>query len=356
VSPFVVRRDRAVPVGIALYVFYVVWVGGDFMSGRFLAAPFFCAVVHLSRMEIREPGIGWAIAMALVWMAGLATSPQPTFRTTAEYGADIEHADLIAPTGITDERRFYYPQSGLLTARRGVPMPNHKWIDMGHDLAANDARLFSTDAAGFIGYAAGPTVHFIDKYGLGDPLMARLPAEVPWRIGHFLRRVPDGYEETLQSGRNMIHDTAVAEYYERLRTITEGPIWSARRFRTIFHMNVGRYETLISSYGLVRLPLEAVAQPGEIAMTLRGVEIALPAPARARRVELSVSRNDCYRVLFMEAERRVAERSLEQPLRADGGLTSHVIDAPDRQFDRIRVLPEGGGDSIYRLGYLRLVP
>jgi len=354
VSPFVLRSDWTMPAGIALYVSYVVWVGGDFMSGRFLAAPFLCAVVHLARQEVHTFSLGWAVAMALVGIAGLATSPQPTFRTGAGYGADIERAAAIAPTGITDERRYYYPQSGLLTARRGVPMPNHKWIDMGHDLAAKGARFFSTDAAGFIGYAAGPGVHFIDKYGLGDPLLARLPAEVPWRIGHFRRRVPDGYEETLQTGRNVIQDTAVATYYERLRTITRGPIWSWRRFRTILAANLGRYEPLIASYGLARLSLDDLASPKDWDLTLRGAEITLPAPTRAERVELSVSRNDRYRVIFLKEGAAVGECRIDQPVSRDGGFQTHVVDAPqDRDFDTIRILPRGG-DAIYRLGHLRL--
>jgi arabinofuranosyltransferase len=355
VSPFVARVDWTIPAGIALYVVYVVWVGGDFMSGRFLAAPFLCAVMHLAQQEVREFSAVWGAAMVLVWMAGLAASPQPTLATSASYGADIERADAIAPTGITDERRYYYPQSGLLNARRGVPMPNHKWIDMGHELAANGSRFFSTDAAGFIGYAAGPGVHFIDKYGLGDALLSRLPAEVPWRIGHFRRRVPDGYEETVQARRNVIRDPGVAAYYDRLSLITEGPIWSRERWRTIVGMNTGRYERLIDSYGRASVSLDTVGQPGDLPLTLRGVDVVMPQPVRAGKIEMSVSRNDAYRVLFMNDGSVVAERSLDQPMTRDGGLRTHVIDGPgDREFDVIRILPSGG-DSVYRLGHVRLL-
>src|SRR5207245_2428408 len=42
VAPFMTRRprDRAVACGMALMIVYIVTIGGDFMSGRFLAAPF----------------------------------------------------------------------------------------------------------------------------------------------------------------------------------------------------------------------------------------------------------------------------------------------------------------------------
>jgi hypothetical protein len=234
-------------------------------------------------------------------------------------------------------------------------MPNHKWIDMGHELAATGATFFSTDAAGFIGYAAGPGVHFIDKYGLGDALLARLPAEVPWRIGHFRRRVPDGYEETVRARRNLIRDPGVAAYYDRLQIIAAGPIWSAERFRTIAAMNMGRYERLIAAYGLARVPLDGVTQPGDLAMTLRGVEVVLPQPTRAGRIELSVSRNDAYRVLFINNGSVVGERSIDQPMTRDGSVRTHVVEAPNvREFDAIRIVPSRG-DSVYHLGYLRVV-
>jgi arabinofuranosyltransferase len=245
-SSFAAARDWTVPAGIAFYLAYITWVGGDFMSGRFLTAPFMAAVIHLARQGPPQFTPGWATAVAVVWLVGLS-APRPTLVSNSAYGSDIEPARLISTAGITDERRYYYPQSGLLTAARGQTLPNHKWVRMGEDLRARGARLFETDAAGFIGYAAGPGVHFIDKYGLGDPLMARLPAEVPWRIGHFVRRVPEGYVKSIESGHNVIADAGVAAYYERLRLITEGPLLSRRRLQAVLRMNLGRYEHYIES-------------------------------------------------------------------------------------------------------------
>src|SRR5262249_7051986 len=149
-------------------------------------------------------------------------------------------------------------QSGLLAAHRGVPMPNHKWLHMGYEHRAHGRTVVETDAAGFIGFAAGPTVHYVDRYGLGDPLLARLPSDTPWRIRHFARQPPDGYLETIDSGKNVIRDPGVAAFYERLRIITEEPIWSRRRFVTIVDMNLGRYAGLLAHYGVATLNLAQV--------------------------------------------------------------------------------------------------
>jgi arabinofuranosyltransferase len=353
-----------VPAGIALYLAYVVWVGGDFMSGRFFTAPFLAAVIYIARFELHSATPA-ALVIGAVWAIGL-TAPRPTVASTSAYGSDIEPARVIAPTGITDERRYYYPQSGLLNARRGVAMPNHKWLYMGFEAKRRGDRVQTTDAAGFIGYAAGPGVYFVDDYGLGDPLIARLPAEAPWRIGHFERRIPDGYLETLEARQNLIRDPGVAAYYDRLRIITEGPLWSRERLRTIVRMNLGRYESFIEAYGRRDVSVLAVStpkpdgtdwnRPDNTVMTLRGAQILLHEHTQARAIELSVSRNDRYEVTLLEEGRPVFRTRLEQRMQADSSLVTHTVEVPEEaRFDAILVQPSGG-DARYSLGHLRLLP
>ena len=90
---------------------------------------------------------------------------------------------------------------------------------------------------GLFGYFAGPEVHVVDTLGLGDPLLARLPAQPKWRAGHFQREIPDGYLKTIETGRNVITDPEVAMTYARLKIITQDPLWSRRRWRAIVAMN-----------------------------------------------------------------------------------------------------------------------
>ena len=55
VSAFI-RKNRAgilLGVGALLYVFYIVKIGGDFMSGRFLSGPFLIGVILLSNGNSR---------------------------------------------------------------------------------------------------------------------------------------------------------------------------------------------------------------------------------------------------------------------------------------------------------------
>ena len=103
------------------------------------------------------------------------------------------------------------------------------------------------ESIGYLGYFAGPSVHLVDRLALCDPLLARM--EVPdknhWRIGHFARRVPAGYVETLESGENRIQNPRLRELYEVLKVLTRDPVWSWRRLGEILKINLGGYERLM---------------------------------------------------------------------------------------------------------------
>jgi arabinofuranosyltransferase len=354
----------SIPAGIALQLCYIVTIGGDFMSGRFLAAPLVCGVVQLTRIPVGQFSAGWAWAMALVGLAA-ATAPHPVIASGAAHGRDAIPRDrlvsdlpigAISPSQITDERRYYYPFTGLLNAQRGVAMPNHRWYHLGEEARKAGPHVAMTDAAGFVAYAAGPHVHYVDQWGLGDPLLARLPAEPPWQIGHFAPRIPADYLSALQSGQPL-HDQNLAIYNEQLRIITEGPIWSWRRFRAIVAMNLGRYEHYIATYGLIRVSAaEAAASAGPpFKLSYRGMRVDVGQLTGAREVEFSVSGNDTYRVKLLSGERSVHEGRIVQRPDWQGGLTTHVLTVPAGiRFDSVLIQPSGG-DSVYELGHLTIV-
>src|SRR5262249_52905616 len=75
------RASRALPVvvGILWYLIFVVRIGGDFMSGRFLAAPFFCALALLARLDLDDTGPAWLAALPLVALLSWGTNKLPLF-------------------------------------------------------------------------------------------------------------------------------------------------------------------------------------------------------------------------------------------------------------------------------------
>jgi arabinofuranosyltransferase len=90
-------------------------------------------------------------------------------------------------------------------------------------------------------------VHIIDYYGLGDPLISRLPIfdRENWQVGHYARSIPTGYVESIQRGTNEIADPNVREIYRAAKILAKDPIWSVERFREILKANTGGYKKLI---------------------------------------------------------------------------------------------------------------
>ncbi len=236
------RRLVALAAGCVLYLLYVVGVGGDFMSGRFLSAPFALAVVVVARAVSRRAR--W-ISLAAVLAFGLL-SPASPLRGDAGPRTPEEAIDAH---GVSDERAFYAPWAGLRAGPQDATLRTYKrsqwglaWRQRALSARAEGRSgrfLVTADAIGYAGFYAGPDVHIVDRPALADPFLARLPVaqEPAWRIGHFFREIPDGYLESLKTERNALRDPAHRALYDDLSRITRGPLWTLERWRAIWELN-----------------------------------------------------------------------------------------------------------------------
>ena len=133
----------------------------------------------------------------------------------------------------------------------------------GARLREQGAQVLVADGMGFVGFFAGPEVHLVDPMGLTDPLLARLPIwhegrllapqkpippELEWRIGHFVRPLPEGYLETLETGENRLASQALGSYWDELALITRGALWSRTRLAAILRSNLRGGDPRIRRY------------------------------------------------------------------------------------------------------------
>lgn len=239
-------------VGILVYMAYVIRIGGDFMSGRYFAAPLLVAVALISLIRFSDLK-AYAFVLVVVLLVGLSSPRPPVFVSAniAEFfrGSNTPEG-IIDENGISDERLFYHDRLALLRANRDQPFPGSSFAGKKWRKNAGASTVEQTGPMGVFGYVSGPNVHVIDLNGLADPLMARLPVIDPkhWRIGHFRHIIPDGYIDTLSSGENRISDGNLARYYDQLSVITKGRIFNLNRLETIVRMNLGQYNYLIKVY------------------------------------------------------------------------------------------------------------
>ncbi len=238
------KSKRAIIVGMVLYLFYIIYIGGDFMSGRYFTAPLLMAAALLSRIEAISFK-AWGLSLALIWAVGILPIYAIPERSPS-FGKDTKNLKVFIDShGISDERRFYYGQMGFLPGlANGLPSGyKGEWVYQKQETI--QVELVGT--LGVTGYRLGPNVHVIDRNALADPLMGRMPLQdtTHWRIGHFRHVIPDGYLETLASGENQIKDPNIRLYYEKLSFVIKGDLWSWPRFVEIWNLNVGKYDYLI---------------------------------------------------------------------------------------------------------------
>lgn len=350
-----VRRDwclLALMGGGFVYVAYWVKIGGDYMSGRFMAAPFWLAILVLGTGAYRPT----RKAAAFIGCGILAISLSGPYAPMLS-GGDYQYEPRVS--WVMDTRGVEYPHTGLLRAwakEDGADFPDHWWAVRGRKVRAGDLDPRLPDGKGegyFIrrsprenkiitawsnvgmsGYYAGPDVHIVDMIALAEPLLARLPAKYDpsTGAGHYGRLVPEGYLEMLAGEEVVMVDERLAKYREKLLKVIRGPIFSRERFKEIWRHNTGYYEALIN-WEFYRFPTpleEALAatriRPGRPDVFIRLAELFW---AEGRRDDAIValntalannpkSFNNVYRIAEMlrkqgllKQSERAYERSLQ---------------------------------------------
>jgi arabinofuranosyltransferase len=347
------RTTRWLAVGALLYVAWVVKVGGDFMAGRFLLPPFVVAVaIGAVWLGQRSRLTSWLVAGVVLALA--ATRGVPAWLRSPATDQPPTDAELEAQWGIGDERCVYYRHLGLLSPTRMIPVFGA--LDAIARPNGGERWLLLNGAVGAAGFGAGARGHVLDPL-LCDPLLTRLPAQDPqrWRIGHVLRRIPEGYYETLATGQNRLHHAGLRAYYEALRTLTQAPLATAERLAAWWRLGTGELDA-----GLRAFVAEQYYQPPRLAVAagelppplplgtywfdeprLRvvydgGVAIALGRVESARQLRLQTSGFCDFRVRFLRAG-TVRGEAVARPeampadlvgLRAVVGLRHELVDVP----------------------------
>lgn len=358
------RRGLALAAGMLLYLLYIIKIGGDFMSGRFLSAPLLAAVILLARAVPERLAPRAAAALfGVVLLVGLA-APLPTYRIDRP-----ETVPVSDEKRINDERAWYFPDVGLLGRSRLNPYPTSQGRQGGLAARAQgeqDYTVIPVNNIGLYGFYAGPKVYIIDEYALADPLLARLPAEreANFYIGHFHRRVPDGYISTVYSGKNQLEDENLARYYDQLRLVVRGPLFSPARWAAIWKIHTGQLNGLIDQDryrypDMVRISVDQVelnlagtvwARSEPVTFGDSGIEVRLDEPVKAARLVLMLDSAADFQVVYLNASAPDAEQVLTGSY-ATEKMSTYTLWVPagaQAGFDRVRIFPLRG-QEIYHL-------
>jgi arabinofuranosyltransferase len=357
---------RALAVGIALHLVYVVSIGGDFMAGRFLSAPFYLAVLVIARSAIGSRELWIAAPIAL----GALAFASPVVPMASDSRFDSANLKL---NGTVDERAIYFGRQSLVRAGRATfTEPEYPRPDS-EPHRPQIQELCGLAGSGGVNY--GPYAHILDSCALADPLLARLPAlwNTNWRIGHFRRVYPNGYRESIESGKNVLEDPQLKAFYDEIRLITRSPkLFSAERWRAIVAMNTGKFDHLIDQqfyrFGgdVVRLEDVAWVKADQWAVNGPGVrqftvQLAVTCEDKRGRkyLDISVPSEESYRLEFVKKNRLIStlEFGPVPEYRRKPGLAAYTLDVPAHAvasgFDTVVVVYVSGG-ATHALGHLLL--
>lgn len=238
------KNFTAFGAGALIYSLYIIYIGGDYMSGKYWALPFFHYILLwiflLSRADSLSISI-FGITLITSWFIGIYTKDEE-FSEKNKIKPEIkrlkETFSLGNPSG-KDIKEFPWSNTGLFHRKKALEEKNK-----------NNFKYVFVASGGLMPFYSGPDVIVIDKYGLGDALLARLPVNdtKKLKIGHNERIAPEGYPEYRRLGSEKNMDPSLAIYYKKLRLITSGRLMSPERLLTIIFFNLGYYDHYRDDY------------------------------------------------------------------------------------------------------------
>lgn len=245
--------------GVVLYCAYLIYIGGDFMMGRHFTVMFFISLycyLDIKNHEFSELGRGASFNRTFVGFVCAALIFG--FTTDVITSQFLYGARFSSP--ISDERAGYFQYSSLFNnvvsiAKTGDLCIRDAWNEEGikeyRDKGFSGGIL--SNCPGISKYYNND-MYLNDTYALGDPFLAHLPAvkEDNWRIGHMWREAPEGYGNQViygddENGNRVVNED-ISQYYDIIREVTCGPLFSADRVKKVIELNIGKYNYLIDNY------------------------------------------------------------------------------------------------------------
>ena len=233
---------KLLAAGLVIQLLYICYVGADYMMGRFLSPAILMSVLILILNQyriVRYEQVQAALVSALLLLTAMVQLPYTLIPNRGFSNGNIY------PSGMADERGFYYQGLGLIpvwTKHKGV-YPPLKLRNGPVSFIPENIVLFSC----FIGQQAWGLPHklyVVDPLALSEPFLSRLPAKNGARVGHYERAFPEGFFDSKRTGQNRLVNPVLKSLYADVELATRGDLWTAERWAAIWRLNSGHYKNL----------------------------------------------------------------------------------------------------------------
>ncbi len=159
------------------HITYVVFIGGDFMHGRFLLPSFFSIFISIPSIPLNKTHFyNFLIGSAVTWCIICGILLRIPYKNTNRYGITNERAHYIACASIRNPVKIVdYKKCGLY----GLGMNARVKA-----IRSKKRSFLYHENIGISGFVAGSKVHVFDMLGLADPIASRFYIDKRGRPGH----------------------------------------------------------------------------------------------------------------------------------------------------------------------------
>lgn len=223
---WVVWRQKYQWAGILLYVFYIVWAGGDFMVARLLTPVYLFGAFALtyelqSSLSFKKVVLSGGLALCL-GLSFLGTKSPVVFPDNRD--------ELLLESGIADEKRFYHNKGQSFYAR--FVLGRDRTLEHEQGVAG----FLVTPFHGVRGHYSQEDFYILDPSGIGSPYMLGFPTVESARVGHYFRRVPLEVVDHFAFHQKIEHEQ-LRFYIEDVKLAMSADLWSKERWRAIWRLN-----------------------------------------------------------------------------------------------------------------------
>lgn len=191
ISVLILKLNKELKYKIILFsvfmqILYILYIGGDFMRGRFFVSIVVVALFLFLNIDIfKNTTVLRKISFLLIFMV----------ISYSVYHYAFNEELFIKFPGMEDERNMFKEYLGM-NLNPYLNYNNNRWAIVGQKINNdNDSNKIVTiiGVNGMRGYYSNSNIILIDPIGLTDAFISRLPVIDNKRTGHFIRDIPEEY-------------------------------------------------------------------------------------------------------------------------------------------------------------------
>jgi len=223
---------------LILYNLYFIYIGADYMLGRFYSvqialASFLIGMHFVSQKSFTRHHLYVLICATVIAASGFLNLNLFTpYRTMKD----------ICSGGMCDHQKARFDWFFILQGHRSNDWKHLGLIEHDDSLSEPFPYVFYGLNAGIVPFYAGPRGHMIDALGLSDPLLSKLPCRDAIVPAHCQRVIPDGYPPDAKTQKGHSMDPSLKKYWDALFIIKTEPLFSLHRLKTLVAFSKGEFD------------------------------------------------------------------------------------------------------------------